>query len=191
VTGFSSTGAVEILSTSVEKLVRMGLSDIAEGVSVTTRQRERGVASVDRTSESLADQLAALDGDLPVDADVAASLAEAYAGGASVGEAGRDAGVPPTTAAKALHRLGFEGLTPFSPLQREVLADWLAGEVSRADAVELSGASDREFALAAYVATHETVDGAAEAVDGALSTSRDAMVEKRNALAATLPDVDA
>ncbi|WP_267903105.1 DUF7858 family protein [Halobacterium bonnevillei] len=37
----------------------MGLTDIAEGVSVTTRQRDRGVASVDRTGESLADQLAA------------------------------------------------------------------------------------------------------------------------------------
>lgn len=168
----------------------MGLADIAEGVTVTTRQRERGVASVDRTGESLAAQLAALDGDLPVDADVAASLAEAYSGGASVGDAASEAGVPPTTAAKALHRLGFEGLSPLSPLQRDVLDDWLTGECSRADAVELTGAGDREFALAAYVATHEPVEGAAEAVDGALSTSRDAMVEKRDALAATLPDVD-
>ncbi|MFB6271076.1 MAG: hypothetical protein ABEH83_14115 [Halobacterium sp.] len=166
----------------------MALSDIAEGVTVTTRQRERGVASVDRTGESLAAQLAALDGDLPVDADVAASLAEAYAGGASVGSAADEVGVPPTTAAKALHRLGFAGLSPFSPLQRDVLDDWLAGDLSRADAVELTGASDREFALASFVATHDALDGAAEAVDGALSTSRDAMVEKRDALAATLPD---
>lgn len=169
----------------------MGLSDIAEGMTVTTRQRERGVASVDRTSDTLADQLAALDGDLPVDADAAASLAEVYAGGASVGDAASEAGVPPTTAAKTLHGLGFEGLTPFSPLQRDVLADWLAGEVTRADAIELTSASDRELALAAYVATHDPVEGAAEAVDGALSTSRDAMVEKRDALAETLPDVDA
>lgn len=166
----------------------MGLSDIAAGVTVTTRQRERGVASVDRTGESLADQLAALDGDLPVDPDAAAALAEAYAGGASVGDAAAEAGVAPTTAAKTLHRLGFEGLTPFSPLQRDVLEDWLAAEVSRADALELTGASDREFALAAFVATHEPLEGAAEAVDGALSTSRDAMVEKRDALDATLPD---
>lgn len=169
----------------------MGLADIADGVTVTTQQRERGVASVDRTSESLADQLAALEGELPVEAGVAASLAEAYAGGASVGDAASDAGVPPTTAAKTLHRLGFEGLTPFSPLQRDVLADWLSGELPRADALELTGASDREFALAVFVATHDPIGGAAEAVDGALSTSRDAMVEKREALAATLPDLDA
>lgn len=169
----------------------MGLADIAAGVTVTTQQRERGVASVDRTDESLAAQLAALDSDLPVEAAVAASLAEAYAGGASVGDAASDAGVPPTTAAKTLHRIGFEGLTPFSPLQRDVLADWLGGEVSRADAIELTGASDREFALAAFVATHDPIEGAPEAVDGALSSSRDAMVEKQDALGATLPDPDA
>ncbi|WP_336035989.1 hypothetical protein [Halobacterium yunchengense] len=168
----------------------MGLADIAEGVTVTTEQRERGVASVDRTGGSLADQLAALEGDLPVPSSEAAALAEAYAGGASVGDAADEVGVPATTAAKALHRLGFEGLSPFSPLQRDVLADWLAAELSRADALELTGASDREFALAAFVATHDPVEGAAEAVDGALSTSRDAMVEKRDALGATLPDRD-
>jgi hypothetical protein len=54
--------------------------------------------------------------------------------------------------------------------------------------VELTGASDREFALAAFVATHDPVEGAAEAVESALSASGDAMVEKRDALAATLPD---
>ncbi len=166
----------------------MGLADIAEGVTVTTRQRERGVASVDRTTESLASRLAAFDDDLPVSADAAATMAETYAGGASVGDAAEEAGVAPTTAAKTLHRLGFEGLSPFSPLQREMLDDWLAAECSRADALELTGASEREFALAAFVATHEPVEGAAEAVESALSNERDAMVEKRDALAATLPD---
>jgi DNA-binding MurR/RpiR family transcriptional regulator len=166
----------------------MTLSDIAEGVSVTTRQRERGVASVDRTDASLADRLAEYADDLPTDAETAAALAEAYASGGSVGDAGDEAGVPPTTAAKALHRLGFEGLTPFSPLQRDVLDDWLDARVSRADAVELTGASDREFALAAYVATHDRLPGAAEAVESALSSDGDAMVEKRAALDATLPE---
>ncbi|MCG1004285.1 MULTISPECIES: hypothetical protein [Halobacterium] len=166
----------------------MGLADIAEGVTVTTRQRERGVASVDRTTESLASRLTAFDDDLPVAAEAAAAMAEAYAGGASVGDAADEAGVAPTTAAKALHRLGFEGLSPFSPLQREMLDDWLAAECSRADALELTAASEREFALAAYVATHEPIEGAAEAVESALSNAEDAMVEKRDALAATLPD---
>lgn len=166
----------------------MGLADIAEGVTVTTRQRDRGVASVDRTDESLADQLAALDADLPVSAQTAATLAEAYAAGASVGDVADEVGVAPTTAAKTLHRLGFEGLSPFSPLQREILDDWLAAEVTRADALDLTGASEREFAFAAFVATHDPIEGAAAVVDGALSTSRDAMVEKRDALAATLPE---
>jgi len=111
----------------------MGLADIAEGVTVTTRQRERGVASVDRTAESLASRLAAVEADLPVGADAAATMAEAYAGGASVGDAATEAGVAPTTAAKTLHRLGFEGLSPLSPLQREMVQDWLAAECSRAD----------------------------------------------------------
>ncbi|NIB98015.1 hypothetical protein [Halobacterium sp. R2-5] len=169
----------------------MGLADIAEGVEVTTRQRERGVASVDRTAASLAAGLAGVEDDLPVSADAAATMAEAYAGGASVGDAADEAGVAPTTAAKTLHRLGFEGLSPFSPLQREILDDWLAAECSRADALELTGAGERAFALAAYVATHEPVEAAEAAVESALSNAGDAMVEKRDALEATLPDLDA
>jgi hypothetical protein len=166
----------------------MALSDIAEGVRVTTRQREHGVASVDRTDATLADRLAEFADDLPCGAETAAALADAYASGGSVGDAAADAGVPPTTAAKALHRLGFEGLTPFSPLQRDVLDDWLNARISRADAIELTGAGEREFALAAYVATHDRLPGAAEAVESALSAGGDAMVEKQAELDATLPE---
>lgn len=168
----------------------MGLSDIATGLSVTTEQRERGVASVDRTGGSLADRLRALDGDLPCAPSAAAAVADAYAGGDSVGDAAEAGGVAPTTAAKTLHRLGFEGLSPFSPLQREILDDWLSAECTRAQALELTGASEREFALAAYVATHDPLEGAAAAVESALSTPADAMVAKRDALAATMPDPD-
>jgi len=164
----------------------MGLSDIAEGVAVTTRQRERGVASVDRTAAPLADRLAAHADALPCGPEAAADLAGAYAAGGSVGDAADEVGVAPTTAAKCLHRLGFEGLTPFSPLQRDVLDDWLNAELSRADALELTGAGEREFALAAYVATHDRVAGAAAAVESALSPGGDAMVAKKEALDATL-----
>jgi len=101
-----------------------------------------------------------------------------------------ETGVAATTAAKTLHLLGFEGLTPFSPLQREILEDWQDARCSRADAVELTGASDREFVLAAFVATHDPLDGAAEAVESALSSADDAMVAKRDALAAAMPDPD-
>jgi DNA-binding MurR/RpiR family transcriptional regulator len=166
----------------------MGLSDIAEGVAVTTRQRERGVASVDRTAAPLAERLAEYADDLPCGAEAAADLAEAYAAGGSVGDAADQTGVAPTTAAKCLHRLGFEGLTPFSPLQRDVLEDWLHAELSRADALALTDASEREFALAAYVATHDRLSGAAEAVESTLSPGEDAMVAKRDALDATLPE---
>jgi hypothetical protein len=166
----------------------MGLADIADGLSVTTQQRDRGVASVDRTDGSLADRLRELDGDLPCDASTAAAVAEAYASGGSVGAAADEAALPPTTAAKTLHRLGFEGLTPFSPLQRDILEDWLAAECTRADALELTGASEREFALATYVATHDPIPGGAAAVESALSDPSDAMVAKRDALAATMPD---
>ena len=165
----------------------MGLSDIAEGVAVTTRQRERGVASVDRTAAPLADRLAEHAAGLPCGPEVAAALAESYAAGRSVGNAAEEVGVPPTTAAKCLHRLGFEGLTPFSPLQRDVLDDWLCAELSRTDALALTDAGEREFALAAYIATHDRLSGAAEAVQSALSTGEDAMVAKRDALDATLP----
>ncbi|MFC3477663.1 DUF7858 family protein [Halobacterium litoreum] len=166
----------------------MGLSDIAEGVTVTTRQRDRGVASVDRTDEPLADRLAALDGDLPCAPSAAAAIAESYTSGGSVGDAAEAAGVAPTTATKALHRLGFAGVTPFSPLQRNILNDWLDARLTRAEAIELTGASEREFALAAYVATHDELAGAAEAVESALSSASDAMVDKRDALGATLPE---
>lgn len=36
----------------------MGLADIAAGVEVTAEQRNRGVATVDRTDDSLAERLA-------------------------------------------------------------------------------------------------------------------------------------
>ncbi|SEW19298.1 helix-turn-helix domain-containing protein [Halobacterium jilantaiense] len=166
----------------------MGLSDIAAGVEVTTRQRERGVASVDRTAAPLADRLAAHADDLPCGPGTAAELAEAYASGGSVGDAAEAVGVAPTTAAKCLHRLGFEGLTPLSPLQRDILADWLDARLSRTEALELTAVSEREFALAAYVATHDRLPEAAEAVESALSNGEDAMVAKRDALAATLPE---
>jgi len=84
----------------------MALSDIAAGIEVTTEQRDRGVASVDRTDESLADRLAGAAEDLPCDAETAATLVETYAAGESVGDAGQAADVAPITAAKTLHHVG-------------------------------------------------------------------------------------
>ncbi|WP_323674376.1 hypothetical protein [Halorubellus sp. PRR65] len=166
----------------------MGLADIAAGLSTTTEQDERGVASVDATDAVLGDALAEFAAALPCKPVAAAAVAEAYVGGAAVDAAGHDAGVAPMTAAKTLHRLGFAGLSPVSATGERVLEDHLAGRVSRADARGLLSLSDAEFALATYVATHDAIDGARDVVEGALAAERTASVEKRDALDATMPD---
>lgn len=166
----------------------MSLSDIAEGVATTRTQQDPGVAVVDRTETPLSAVLEEYAENLPCDVETASALIEAYRGGASVGDAGKRSGVPPTTAAKTLHLLGFEGLSPLSPLQRDICRDWLAGDLSRTAASELADAGEREFALGAYVETHDPIPGAGEAIEDALSSSEDAMVEKREALAETMSE---
>ncbi|MFB6185143.1 MAG: hypothetical protein ABEI96_11355 [Haloarculaceae archaeon] len=167
----------------------MGLSDIAAGIEVVHEQRDCGVATVDRTDGDLQSRLEPFSDALPCDVDAAAALVEAYATGRSVGDAARAAGLAPMDGAKTLHLLG-ERVTPLGPTRRDVVRDWLAGECSRADAVALTGATDAEFALAAFVETHDPVPEAREAVEGVLTTSADATVAKRDALGETMSDVD-
>ncbi|WP_436930065.1 DUF7858 family protein [Halosimplex halobium] len=156
----------------------MGLDEIAAGVEVVDEQREGGVATVDRTDDPLAERLEPFAGELPCSPAEAATLVDAYAAGKSVGAAARVAGIPPTDGAKALHLFG-EHVSPVGPMGREVVADWLAGELPRTEAVELAGVSDGEFALAAFVETHDPIEGAMEAVEGALSVDD---VDKRETL---------
>ena len=158
----------------------MGLADIAAGIEVTDEQRDRGVASVDRTAASLTDRLTAVTEALPCSGERAATLVEAYAAGKSVGDAGRAAGIAPTTAAKTLYLCG-EQVCPLTPRQRDIVEDWLDGRLPRSEARQLTGASEREFALATYVATHDPVAEAQEALEGAL-TEADATREKQAAL---------
>lgn len=150
----------------------MGLSDIAAGLEVTTEQRDRGVATTDGTGATLADRLAAFEDELPCTPAAAATLADAYAGGASVGRAAAVAELPRTTAAKTLYLLG-EPVDPLTPTASHVLEDWLAGEISRSEARRLANVGEREFALGAYVATHEPIDGAESVVADALSPTRE------------------
>jgi hypothetical protein len=164
----------------------MSLSDIAEGVATTESQRDRGVAVVDRTDTSLADALAPFADALPCEPAAAATVVREYADGSSVGDAAVPAGVAPMTASKTLHRLGFEGLSPFSPLEREICRDWLDAELTRSEARSLIDAGETGFALGAYIETHEPIPEAADLVQDALSTDADAMVEKRDALADTM-----
>lgn len=159
----------------------MGLAEIADGIEVTESQRETGVAAVDETDTQLEARLEPVAEDLPCSTADAATVVEAYAGGKSVGASGRVAGLPPVTAAKTLHLLG-EQVSPLGPRGREIVADWLAGDLSRSDALTLTGASDQEFTLAAYVETHDPLPEGRDAVEGALSVDRgqDPLAETRS-----------
>jgi len=163
----------------------MGLSDIAAGIEVTAEQRDRGVATVDETGAPLAERLSEYEDALPCGADAAATVVEVYAGGRSIGAAARVAGIAPMTAAKALHLLGEE-VCPLGPTGREIVCDWLTGHLSRADALALANTTETEFALAAYVETHDPIEGARAAVAATLSpdaADEDPLAEARSGVA--------
>jgi len=151
----------------------MGLSDIAAGLEVTAEQRDRGIAASDETGATLTGRLAPFGDELPCSASAAATLVEAYAGGASVGRAAAVAELPETTAAKTLYLLG-EPVDPLTPTAKRVLEDWLAGALSRTEARRLAGLGEAEFALAAYVHTHDPIADAESVVADALSPTREA-----------------
>lgn len=146
----------------------MGLADIAAGLEVTTEQEERGVATVDDTDATLAERLEPFAAELPCESGDAATVIERYAAGGSVGSAGKAAGIAPTTAAKTLHLLG-ENVSPAGPTARDVVRDWIAGDISRSDAETLSRLGPEEFALAAFVETHDPLEEACAAVEGVLA----------------------
>jgi hypothetical protein len=93
------------------------------------------------------------------------------------------------TAAKLLHRCGVTGLSPLGPTGRRIVRDWLAGDLPRTEATELAGADEADFALAAYVETHDPVPDLADAVEGVLEPDATATVDKRDALAETMSSV--
>lgn len=146
----------------------MGLSDIAEGIEVTTEQRDPGVARSDRTDASLPERLAPFAEEIPCSAEKAALVVEAYGEGASLGRAAAVAELPKTTAAKTLYLLG-EPIDPLTPTARQVLDDWLAGSISRTEAKTLANVGEAEFALGAYVVTHDPIPAAETAVADALA----------------------
>lgn len=168
----------------------MGLSEIAAKLEVTAEQRERGVATVDDTGGDLVERLEPHAEALPCSPADAAVIVEAYAGGETVGGAGRAAGQPPMTAAKTLHLVGVDGVCPLGPTGLRLVRDWLAGELSRAKARELADASETEFLLGVYVETHDPIEGAREAVEPELGPGGNASVRKRDRLAETMSGVD-
>lgn len=146
----------------------MGLSEIAEGIEVTATQVEQGVATVDATDTTLEERLDPFAEELPCTPAEAATVLERYTAGDSLGTAGRAAGVAPVTAAKTLHLLG-ESVSPVGPMGREIVADWIAGDLTRAEALELTRLGEQEFALATYVETHDPLEPACAAVEGVLA----------------------
>lgn len=167
----------------------MALSDIAAGLEVTVEQKDHGVATVDDTERGLDERLVTFADAIPCTVDTAVAIVESHASGTSVGEIARRTGVAPMTAAKTLHLLGVSGVSPLSPIGHDFIRDWLSADLSRSDALALSGANETEFALATFVETHDPLDGATEVVESTLALDGDAAVEKRNALAETMSDV--
>lgn len=165
----------------------MDLGEIAAGIEVTAEQRDRGVATVDGREDDLAELLAPHADALPCTPEATATVLRSHTAGTSVGESAREAGVAPMTAAKALHRCGVGGIDPLTPTAREVVCDWLAGELSRTEAIELTGGDEVEFALAAYVETHDPVPELVAAAERVGGRTADA-VAKREALAETMSD---
>ncbi|WP_049984467.1 hypothetical protein [Halorubrum sp. BV1] len=149
----------------------MTLSEIAAGLEVTARQRDRGVAVADDTETPLVDRLSAHAADLPCTPAATATLVDAYSTGRSVGDAASEAGITPMIAAKTLHRCGVAGVCPLAPTRRGVVRDWLDGRIGRSDAVALTGGDEADFALATYVETHDAVSAVADAVDAHLAGS--------------------
>lgn len=164
----------------------MALSDIAAGIEVTTKQCERGVPTVDGTDGGLAERFEPHAAQLPCTPEAAAIVLDSHTAGTSVGESAREAGIAPMTAAKVLHRCGVVGVTPLSPIGREMLHDWLDGKLSRVDALALTDATPAEFSLATYVETHDTVPELEEAIEGVLAPKTNATVAKRDALQETM-----
>lgn len=164
----------------------VSLEEIAAGIEVTSEQRQRGVATVE--AGDLEAVLTEYAEDLPCGPSAAATVVESFVAGSSVGAAGREGGVVPVTAAKTLHLLGFEGVSPLGPAGREVVRDWIDGRIGHAEARELADAGERTFALAAFVETHDPLADAGERVRAALADRGDAAVRKRDRLRGTMTD---
>jgi len=148
-------------------VMHMTLSEIAAGLEVTTRQRDRGVAVADDTDVPLVDRLREHADTLPCTPAATATLVDAYTAGRSVGDAAAAAGVTPMTAAKALHCCGVAGVCPLTATGRGVVREWLDGQLGRSDALALAGGDEAAFALTTYIETHDPVPAVADAVTGA------------------------
>lgn len=167
----------------------MGLEDIAARTPTTTHhQRQRGIPAIDDTDTPIAASLTPYADDLPCTPEQAATILETHVAGTPIDASADAADLPPVTAAKTLHRLGVDGLSPLTPTAHDILRDWIAGDLPRTDALTLTNASPTEFALATYIETHDPIPGACELTERLQTPDGDAMVEKHDLLAETMTD---
>ena len=166
----------------------MELSELAEGLVVTDRQRKRDVSIVDRTDEMLTERLSKYSSVLPTEPAEAATMIELYVSGNDVETIADELGQVPMIVAKTLHITGMDGISPLAPEDREPLYRWLRGGISGAEAKRQLDVNEYEFALAAFVESHDPHESIATAVEGALAPRQNASVRKRDTLADTMSD---
>ena len=94
------------------------------------------------------------------------------------------------TTVTVLSRCGVAGVCPLGPTGRDIVADWVAGDIARSTARELTDASEADFALTAYIETHEPIPDLSGVADDVLGPSGNAAVQKRDELAETMSSVD-
>lgn len=146
----------------------MGLTEIAEELEITTRQRERKIQPVDDTVTDLAARLQTHAESLPCSAETARDVLEVYAQEMAVPPAAEAANVSSVTATKLLHRCGVDELSPLSQSETEVLTQWLNGTESRSAILDHETIDERELAVATYLHTHAAIPELEAALRGHL-----------------------
>ena len=146
----------------------MGLSEIAEGLEITTRQHERNIQPVDDTVTDLTARLQTHAESLPCSPETARDVLQVYAQEMTVPRAAEAADVSSVTVTKLLHRCGVDGLSPLSERGTNVLTEWLNGAASRSAILDHETIDEREFALATYLQTHAAIPELEAALRGHL-----------------------
>lgn len=166
----------------------MSLADIAEGVRSVETQHTRDVAIVDAVNESLADRLEGFASDLPCSPTQADRLARQFGAGESIESCAETVGVTRTNAARTLHLLGFAGVITVDPVDREIIKQWINGEIDRITANRRTDLDKSRFALAVYVETHEPLTETRAAIEPTVSLSENIQTDRRRALDETMAD---
>lgn len=132
----------------------MALSDIAAELEFTIKQEEQGVPTSTNQIQSLREQLRCCEDDLPCDVKAAEILLEQYRQGVSISDAAIAADLPETIATITLFLLG-QSVEPLSSNTNKIIKDWVDGSISTREAERAVGENEIEFAIAAFIATHE------------------------------------